>query len=435
MSMRAGILALLISGTVPSSLMAVTAGARSAHPAAVPVPAQSAAEFPPPQSQSPAPSAPALSPEDSSLMAEVIDRIRQEYVDDIDEHRLVQSAVRGMLSSLDTHSAYLDDAEFEEVRLSTMGSYPGIGIEVIAEDSAVKILHPMAGSPAERAGLRAGDLIVKIDDQSVSQDLSGAMSRVRGRAGTMVHLTVRRPSTGETFNFFLERARVEVHTVTQQMLPSGYGYVRIANFSETTAEDLNKAVLRLQQTNRHRIKGLVLDLRNNPGGVLESAVAVADAFLEQGVIVSADGRADNARFEMDATPGDLLNGAPLVVLVNSGSASASEIVAGALKDHGRAQLVGHRTYGKGTVQTVMPLAHGGAIKLTTSRYFTPSGVSIQGKGIEPDIVSALAERPPPDLVEGEQLSLLERDREIAMAFDSFQMHERQSHLATAPAPP
>ena len=196
--------------------------------------------------------------------------MRREYVEEIDEHRLVESAVRGILASLDSHSAYLDNSEFEEIRLSTMGAYPGIGVEVVAENSAIRIVHPMSGSPAEKAGLRAGDLIVRIDDQDVSQNLADSMSRVRGRAGTMVRLVVRRPSTNQTLNFVLERARVEVHTVQQQMLPSGYGYARITTFSETTAEDLNRAVMALRQTNRRPIRGLVLDLRNNPGGVLES---------------------------------------------------------------------------------------------------------------------------------------------------------------------
>jgi carboxyl-terminal processing protease len=375
-----------------------------------------------------------LSAEDSRLIAEVIERVRRNYVDDVDAHRLVQSAVRGMLASLDTHSAYLSDSEFEEIRLSSMGLYPGIGIEVVAADSAIKILRPVAGGPADRAGLRAGDLIVRIDDEDVAQDLARSMGSVRGRAGTTVRLTVRRPSTGESLNFVIKREQVEVHTVSAQMLPSGYGYARITNFSETTARDLNRAILQLRKASHRRIKGLVLDLRNNPGGVLEAAVAVADAFLDRGIIVTGDGRAGDARFEMVATPGDLLKGAPLVVLVNGGSASASEIVAGALKDHHRAQLVGHRTYGKGSVQTVMPLSQGGAIKLTTSRYFTPSGMSIHGKGIEPDFASAGDEHPPPELVGGDAAALLQSDSEITQALDVLQARDPHRHLATAATP-
>jgi carboxyl-terminal processing protease len=223
---------------------------------------------------------------------------------------------------------------------------------------------------------------------------------MRGPSGSRVRLAIRREGTPGLIEFDLRRAEVEVHSVTWQTLEPGYGYVRITRFTDTTSNELNHAISLLKRDNPSGLSGLVLDLRNNPGGVLEASVAVADDFLESGVIVTADGRTPDARFEMDATPGDLLNGAPLVVLVNKGSASASEIVAGALKDHGRALLVGHRTYGKGSVQTVIPLAHGGALKLTTSRYFTPSGASIQGKGIVPDVLESGAEVPPAELLSG-----------------------------------
>jgi len=423
MSMRTRTCLLFVSGAIFSSLLAV-AGADSSPGGAAPAPATD------PAHAASTGHAPALSPEDARLLAEVIDHVRRQYVEEIDEHRLVQSAVRGIVASLDSHSAYLDSAEFEQVRLSARGAYPGIGIEVMADNTAIRVVHPMPGSPAEKAGLRAGDLITRIDDRDVGQNLTESMSRVRGRAGTTVRLTVSRPATGQTLSFALERAQVEVPSVAQQMLPSGYGYVRISNFSETTAEDLNHAMTSLRRANRRPIRGLVLDLRNNPGGVLESAVAVADAFLEGGVIVTADGRTGDARFEMDAAPGDILGGAPLIVLVNGASASASEIVAGALKDHGRALLVGHRTYGKGSVQTVMPLLHGGALKLTTSRYFTPSGASIQGIGIDPDVVSAFAEQAPAEMSASSDTPLIERDREIGLALDMLQ--SRQPHLAAAP---
>jgi carboxyl-terminal processing protease len=324
--------------------------------------------------------------EEATLFAEVYERIKRDYVEDVDDHVLMERAVRGMVAALDPHSAYLDSEEFEEIRLSTMGSYPGIGIEVVPEDGAVRVLHPIDGSPAQRAGLKPGDEIVKIDDVDIDGDLAAATARMRGASGSTVKLTIRRKGAASLLEFTVRRAQVEVSSVTQQTLEPGYGYIRITSFTETTAEDLSHAVSQLKRDNRQGIKGLVLDLRDNPGGVLEAGVAVADDFLGQGVIVSADGRTPEARFRMDATGRDLINGAPLVVLVNGGTASASEIVAGALKDHGRALLVGRRTYGKGSVQTVMPLAHGGALKLTTSRYFTPSGTSIQGKGIIPDIV-------------------------------------------------
>ena len=364
----------------------------------------------------------ALPWEEARLFAEVYERIKHEYVDDVDDHALMEKAIRGMVAALDPHSAYLDSDEFEEIRLSTMGSYPGVGIEVVAEDSGVKILRPIDGSPAQIAGLQPGDLIVKIDGDDIGADLAGAIAKMRGSAGSLVRLTVRRPPTGELVDYSLRRAKVEVHSVVEQTLEPGYGYVRVTTFSETTADDLGRAIARLKRDNPSGIKGLVLDLRNNPGGVLEAGVAVADAFLNDGVIVTADGRTPDARFEMDATPGDLIDGASLVILVNGGTASASEIVAGALKDHGRARLIGHKTYGKGSVQTVMPLAHGGAVKLTTSRYFTPSGASIHGKGIIPDIVPSGAEEPPVELAVKSSQSLETRDSEIRLAVDTLKAH-------------
>jgi carboxyl-terminal processing protease len=361
--------------------------------------------------------------EEARLFAEVYERIKREYVDDVDDHALMDKAIRGMVAALDPHSAFLDTDEFEEIRLSTMGSYPGVGIEVVAEDSVVKILRPIEGSPADQAGLLPGDQIVRIDESDIGADLAGAISRMRGSSGSVVKLTVLRPTTGQTLDFSLRRAKVEVHSVAQQSLEPGYGYLRITGFSETTADDVNHAVARLKRDNPGGIKGLVLDLRNNPGGVLEAGVAVADAFLNEGVIVTADGRTPDARFRMDATPGDVIDGAPLVVLVNGGSASASEIVAGALKDHGRAELIGHKTYGKGSVQTVMPLSHGGAVKLTTSRYFTPSGASIHGKGIVPDIVAQGAEDPPAELLTSKSAPpLAARDKEVRLALDTLKAH-------------
>jgi carboxyl-terminal processing protease len=328
----------------------------------------------------------ALPWQEASLFAEVYERIKREYVDEVDDHALMEKAVRGMVAALDPHSAYLDSEEFDEIRLSTMGSYPGVGIEVVADEGVVKILRPIDGSPAQQAGLLAGDEIVSIDGTDIGADLAGAIARMRGSSGSLVTLSIRREGAPGLIEYALRRAQVEVHSVSQELLEPGYGYVRITSFSETTAQDLSQAISRLKRDNHAPLKGLLLDLRNNPGGVLEAGVAVADDFLDSGVIVTADGRTPEARFRMDATPGDLIDGAPLVVLVNGGSASASEIVAGALKDHARAVLVGRRTYGKGSVQTVMPLSHGGAVKLTTSRYFTPSGVSIHGKGIVPDVL-------------------------------------------------
>jgi len=363
----------------------------------------------------PAPARGTLPWQEASLFAEVYERIKRDYVDDVDDHALMEKAIRGMVAALDPHSAYLDSQEFDEIRLSTMGSYPGVGIEVVASDGVVKILHPIDGSPAQQAGLRAGDQIVRIDGTDVGADLAGAIARMRGLSGSLVTLTVRREGNRELLEFALRRAQVEVHSVLEQSLEPGFGYLRITTFSETTSQDVAKAISRLKRDNPTGIRGLVLDLRNNPGGVLEAGVAVADDFLTSGVIVSADGRTPEARFEMDASHGDLINGAPLVVLVNGGSASASEIVAGALKDHGRALLVGRKTYGKGSVQTVLPLSRGGAVKLTTSRYFTPSGASIHGKGLVPDILEDGPGDPPADLSPGKAGDpLAERDADVRL---------------------
>jgi carboxyl-terminal processing protease len=246
-----------------------------------------------------------------------------------------------------------------------------------------------------------------------------------------VYLTVRRSGRSELLNFSVRRAKVDVRSVAQQDLEPGYGYLRITGFSETTADDVAHALARLKRDNAHGLKGLVIDLRNNPGGVLEASVAVADAFLDHGLIVSADGRTADSQFRMDATSGDLIDGAPIVVLVNGGSASAAEILAGALKDHGRAELVGHKTYGKGSVQTVMPLSHGGALKLTTSRYFTPSGASIHEKGILPDVVVDGPEEPPADLDVASSVPLTTRDPEVRLALEELKAHARVAQKRVA----
>jgi carboxyl-terminal processing protease len=373
---------------------------------------------------------PVLPWEEASLFAEVYERIKREYVQDIDDHTLMEKAVRGMVAGLDPHSAYLDSEEFEEIRLSTMGSYPGVGIEVAPAEGTVKILRTFEDSPAQRAGLRPDDEIVRIDGAEVGADLTGAIARLRGPSGSTVKLTVRRSGVVPLMEFPLRRAEVEVSSVAAQTLEPGFGYVRITTFSETTPADLTRLISGLKRDNPAGLKGLILDLRDNPGGVLESGVAVADDFLERGVIVTADGRTPEARFEMDATPGDLIHGAPLVVLVNGGTASASEIVAGALKDHARAVLIGSRTYGKGSVQTVMPLTHGGAIKLTTSLYFTPSGASIQGKGIVPDIVEKERTQTSVESAGGDgELRPLLRDRDVEIGLETLKHHASSSEWA------
>jgi carboxyl-terminal processing protease len=279
--------------------------------------------------------------------------------------------------------------------------------------------------------MRAGDFVVRIDGVDVGTDLAGAINRMRGPAGSTIKLTVRRPPGSELLTFSLRRAKVDVKSVEQADLEPGYGYLRITSFSETTVDDVAHALARLKRDNPQGLQGLVLDLRNNPGGVLEASVAVADDFLDHGLIVSADGRTPDARFRMEATPGDLVNGAPIVAIVNGGSASAAEILAGALHDHGRAELVGHKTYGKGSVQTVMPLSHGGALKLTTSLYFTPSGASIHEKGILPDVIIDGPEENPADLDTPNAAPLAQRDAEIRLALDELKSRAHPSKRRVA----
>jgi len=336
--------------------------------------------------------------QEARLLAEVLERVKRDYVDRIDDEALIESAIRGMITELDPHSAFLDASEYQDVRINTSGIYTGIGLEVTAEDGRIVVIAPIDGAPAAHAGIRANDVIFSIDGFAVSAaDLEETTARMRGDAGTRVLLGVRRPGEESPLSFELTRARVEVRSVRAELLESEttgetYAYARISLFTDGTARELYSALDGLRQESGLALRGLVLDLRNNPGGVLDAAAEVADAFLESGLIVSADGRMPDARFRIEATPGDLLAGAPIAIIVNHGSASASEIVAAALKEHGRATIVGEPTFGKGSVQTIIPLSDGGAIKLTTSRYYTPSGSSIHGSGIAPDtLVPAQAE--------------------------------------------
>jgi carboxyl-terminal processing protease len=338
---------------------------------------------------------------DHRLLDEVVARVRREYVEPVGDPAIEQAAVEGVVASLDPHSAFLTAAQYDEMRISTAGRYSGVGIEVSVRDGRIVVAAPIDGSPAARAGMRTGDVILSVDDVAVNAGkLDATIEQMRGNAGSHVRLAVGRTGEPEPLQFDLERSEVHMRTVRAESLPGGYGYLRITQFSDSTPADLRASLGVLQANRAETLSGLVLDLRGNPGGVLESAVSVADEFLESGVIVRADGRTPDARFEMDATPGDAIHGAPLVVLVDGGSASGSEIVAGALRDHHRATLMGERTFGKGSVQTVIPLRDGQALKLTTSRYFTPSGASIHERGIEPDVVlpqsgQAGADRPEP----------------------------------------
>ncbi|HEY4444616.1 MAG TPA: S41 family peptidase [Steroidobacteraceae bacterium] len=357
--------------------------------------------------------------QDARMLADVLERVKHDYVNPVDDHQLLQAAIRGMVSSLDPYSAYLDGEEYDEVKISSSGQYSGVGIEVSMEDDQVVVVSPFEGSPAASAGIRPGDVIATIDGVPVNTaNLADTIGRMRGAEGTTVKIGILREGSAEPLQFTLKRSRVELRSVKAELLEPGMGYVRISQFSETTGDDLDAALKDLRKRNGAALKGLVLDLRNNPGGVLEAAVSVSDAFLDAGVIVTAKGRTPESKFEMNATPGDALKGAPIVVLINGGSASAAEIVAGALKDNHRAKLIGRTTFGKGSVQTVIPLSGDRAIKLTTSLYYTPSGISINHRGIAPDI--ELPRDPKlPDVPA--DAPLLQRDPEVKRAVQELKV--------------
>jgi carboxyl-terminal processing protease len=340
----------------------------------------------------------ALPWQDALLLAEVMQRVRDDYVDVTSDHQLMVNAVRGMVEGLDDHSTFLTPDEFEDMKVSTSGAYAGIGVEVAHGKDGVAIVHRMDGSPAQRAGIQAGDIIVAIDGVAVDpEDLDAAIGRMRGPVGSSIRLRIQRAGTPAPIEFQVERAHVQLRSVAGEMLTPDIGYLRITSFTDTTAAELEQLVSKLEHGRAQKIRGFVIDLRNDPGGVLDAAAQVADDFLDRGLIVSAEGRTADARFRIEAKPGDITDGARLVVLVNGGSASASEILAAALHDNQRASLIGRKTYGKGSVQTIMPLTDGQALKLTTSRYFTPAGVSINGVGIVPDTVLDGPEQPPADL--------------------------------------
>ena len=320
-------------------------------------------------------------------LSEVFDKIKHNYVEDVEDKALLDNAIRGMLSGLDPHSTYLDAKAFEELRVGTTGEFGGLGIVVGMEDGFVKVISPIDDTPAQRAGVKAGDLIIRLDEKPVKgMSLDDAVKIMRGKPGTDIELTIVREGEDQPLKFTITRDRIRVKSVKSRMLDPGYAYVRVSQFQERTGKDLHKAITELKKENKDNLKGLVLDLRNNPGGLLDAAVIVSDTFLDRGTIVSVKGRTEDNKLSQAATPGDILKGSPIVVLVNEGSASASEIVAGALQDNKRAVIMGQKTFGKGSVQTVIPLGNNSALKLTTARYYTPSGRSIQAEGIAPDIV-------------------------------------------------
>ncbi len=324
--------------------------------------------------------------EELRTFSDVFGRIKNDYVVDVDDKELIENAIRGMLSGLDPHSSYLDAEEFTELQVGTTGQFGGLGIEVGMEDGFVKVIAPIDDTPAQRAGVKAGDLVIRLDDTPVKgMTLNEAVKIMRGKPGSTIVLTIVREGLDKPIKISITRDIIKVKSVRARMLDPGYGYLRISQFQSKTADYMVDAIEKLKKENEGTLKGMVLDLRNNPGGVLNGAVAVSDAFLTKGMIVYTEGRIADSRLRFNATPDDILDGAPLVVLVNQGSASASEIVAGALQDHKRAIIIGAKTFGKGSVQTILPLSSDSALKLTTARYYTPSGRSIQAEGITPDI--------------------------------------------------
>jgi carboxyl-terminal processing protease len=320
------------------------------------------------------------------LFTEVFGRIKQDYVVDVSDDELLTYAIEGMLAGLDPHSSFLDAESFKEIRIGTSGQFGGLGIEVGMEDGFIKVIAPIDDTPAQEAGVKAGDLIIRLDDTPVKgMTLNEAVKLMRGEPGDDIILTIVREGQDQPLKITVTRAIIKVKSVRSRILEEGFGYVRVSQFRARTGENLAAAVDKLKGDSDGRLNGLVLDLRNNPGGVLNGAVEVSDAFLDEGLIVYTEGRIADSKLSFSATPGDVLDGAPLVILVNGGSASASEIVAGALQDHKRALVVGSATFGKGSVQTIMPIGEETALKLTTARYYTPSGRSIQAEGISPDI--------------------------------------------------
>jgi carboxyl-terminal processing protease len=320
-----------------------------------------------------------------NLFGDVFERVRQDYVEEVSDEKLIESALNGMLTSLDPHSSYLNEKSFEEMQVQTRGEFGGLGIEVTMENGLVKVVSPIDDTPAAKAGIKPGDFVSQIDKtQVMGLTLSEAVEKMRGKAGTSVVLTILREGLKEPLKVTIERAVIKIRSIRARA-EDDVAYVRVTQFTESTATMMEAELKKQLKEIGPKIKGIVLDLRNNPGGLLDQAIAVSDAYLERGEIVSTRERDPRNTRRYAATAGDISNGLPIVVLINEGSASAAEIVAGALKDHKRAVVLGMKSFGKGSVQTVVPIKDHGAIRLTTARYYTPSGTSIQATGIEPDI--------------------------------------------------
>ncbi len=333
------------------------------------------------------------------LLMEVFEKIRAEYVEPVDDQKVLEAAINGMLSSLDPHSSYLGPDSFRDMQVQTRGEYGGLGLEVVMENGVIKIVSPIDDTPASRAGLKSGDYITHIDGEPVmGQTVDEAVEKMRGPVGAPITITVVRPATEdrpeEVFDVDLVREKITLAAVSHRIERDSIGYVRVRTFNEKATRGIKEAVQDIESQLGPDYAGLVLDLRSNPGGLLDQAISVSDLFLDKGEVVSTRGRHARDTKRWHATPGDILNGKPLIVLVDAGSASASEIVAGALQDHRRATILGDNTFGKGTVQTIIPLGADSALRLTTARYYTPSGRSIQERGIEPDIFVKQAIRSP-----------------------------------------
>jgi len=321
------------------------------------------------------------------LFGDVFEKVQSDYVEEEDHADLIEAAINGMLNSLDPHSKYLNPKNLQEMRIQTRGEFGGLGIEVTMEKGFVKVIAPIDDTPAYRAGVKAGDFITHLDGEPIlGMSLSEAVDLMRGLINTKIILTIQRPGSDAAFDLTIIRDKIKIGSVKTRLEGTDIAYVRITSFSERTTDDLKKSLTLIQQSQGELLLGLVLDLRNNPGGLLDQAISVADSFLDKGEIVSTRGRRSDSIQRFNAREGDLSNGLPIVVLINGGSASASEIVAGAIQDHKRGVILGTRSFGKGSVQTIIPLKEEGAIRLTTARYFTPSGKSIQAKGIDPDII-------------------------------------------------
>lgn len=346
--------------------------------------------------------------EDLKAFSEVFGQIKASYVEEISDHDLLENAIKGMLTGLDPHSTYLDKKAFKDLQEGTRGEFGGLGIEVGMEDGFVKVITPIDDTPAFKAGVEAGDLVIRLDEKPVKgMTLSDAVKIMRGKPGSDILLTIIREGEVKPLKISITRAVIKVVSVKNRMLEPGYGYVRIASFQTRTGVNLEEALSKLKKESEgNQLKGLVLDLRNNPGGLLNAAVSVSDSFLNSGLIVYTEGRIEHSKMSFKAGPDDALKGAPIVVLINGGSASASEIVAGALQDHKRAVIMGTQSFGKGSVQTILGNNKGGAIKLTTARYFTPSGRSIQAEGITPDVVLSKVKL---EKLDDDYISIKERD--------------------------